>query len=80
MWNDFVMKYLSGIALIELLNKYGILKVFDGKMNITDGVDKAVNASKVFSIAEHTGVEKEINWGTKSRISRQGTFVLCFSS
>ncbi|RVE53780.1 hypothetical protein evm_001672 [Chilo suppressalis] len=44
-WNDIVLKYLSGLALLELLHKFGILKIEDGALNFTDGVDNAVNAS-----------------------------------
>lgn len=73
LWNDFVMKYVSGIALLEILSRSGILKVFDGKLSLTDGVDKAVNASKVFSIGE-TDYGKEMRRSENVRRHRQGIY------
>ncbi|XP_028157045.1 uncharacterized protein LOC114350432 [Ostrinia furnacalis] len=64
-------KHFNQASLIELLNKFGILKAFEDKIDVSDGVDKAVNASKVFSISDHTDVEKELNWRMKSRRRRQ---------
>ncbi|CAH2056620.1 unnamed protein product, partial [Iphiclides podalirius] len=46
-WNDFILKYVSGIALIELLTKFGVIKAVEA--NLTDGTDRDVNAYGVFS-------------------------------
>ncbi|XP_045538626.1 uncharacterized protein LOC106715561 [Papilio machaon] len=46
-WNDFILKYVSGIALLELLTKFGILKTEE--QSLSDGLDESANACGLFS-------------------------------
>lgn len=46
-WNDFILKYVSGIALLELLTKFGILKTVEP--SFSDGLDESANACGLFS-------------------------------
>lgn len=53
-WTDLVIKYVSGIALIDMLSKLGILK---GVLNFNESVDLNFDRFKV-STADGVGVEK----------------------
>lgn len=69
LWYELLMRYKSGVPLVGL-NKFNLIK--NGKINLMDRVDKAVNASKVFSIPEKYVQEKKVKKGYKIRRNRQG--------
>lgn len=62
-WTDLILKYISGIALIEMLNKLDVLK---GGLNLTDGLDLSLDRDKVLS---KDGVMGD---GGNSRVDRAG--------
>jgi hypothetical protein len=78
-WSDIILKYLSGITLIELLTKFGLIRTVVGNLSFTDEMDNAINAYKVFSDIGGTERTNEISLDRK-RESRQGKTILTFIS
>lgn len=70
-WSNLIFNYLSNITLLELA-KFGLTKC-EASINLTDGVDMVVNASKVFSNFGSTRFAKtRILEATKARYVRRG--------